>query len=1852
MLLIPEYTISELIYTGTKSIVYRGNRNYDKKAVVIKVTKDKYPTPTYLAKFKHQYEIIKNLEITGVVKYLGIENYENRLALIMEDDKFECLKNVIPKIYGNLDFFLKIAVQLSEILNDLHHNNIIHKDIKPANIIINSIKEQVKIIDFSSASLLSKEKPTISDPSLLEGTLAYMAPEQTGRMNRLIDYRTDFYSLGVTFYEILTGQLPYQTTEAMELVHCHIAKQAVPPVILVPDIPPMISSIVMKLLAKTAEDRYQSAFGLKADLEQCLAYWKTGNIPNFPLGVHDLSSHLLIPQKLYGREAEVAQLLAAFERVSSGAHELILVTGCSGCGKSALVNEIHKSITQRRGYFISGKFDQLQRNVPYAAFINAFQELIRQLLTETPQQLHVWKQKILNAVGFNGRILIDVIPELEYIIGSQPIVSSVGLTEIQNRFYFIFNNFIQVFTQKEHPLVLFLDDLQWADLESLKLIQILIDNSNIQSLLLIGAYRNNEMDAMHPLNQIIEDIQGNAIVSYIDVRELNITFLNQLLADTLKCQKEYSLPLAKLVFEKTHGNPFFLIQLLQEMNQENLIFLNDQLQCWEWNIKQIHNLKITDNVVELMVGKLKKLNQSTQHILKLAACIGSRFDLETLSFVNQKSQQATAFELWEALQVGLVTPLSDSYKIPLTLDQKSTDNSIVSSDAIAYEFLHDRVQQAAYSLISDDQKQEVHLKIGQLLLENTSLEEQENKIFDIVNHLNIGANLICQQSNRNKLAELNLIAGRKAKAATAYKSAIAYLNFGLKILESNTWKTQYNLTLALYQEAAEIEYITTNFQQAVQLCDIALNQGKTILDKIPLYNLKIKINIAKNEVQKALDTGLKVLSLLSISLHQAPQQTLVIEDLIKLPEMKDVYKIAAMQILITIQPPSSFGDTLLSLPIIYTMLELCIRYGNSPCSAYVYAMYSVILCARSLNIDTAYQFGQLALQVLDKFQAKAFKCKAIVALCLNVIHRKEHTKNTLEVLRQAVQNGLEVGDVEFACHAAMYYCQHLFFAGETLQSVVRKHSEYIDLIIKYDQKHQLYLAQIDKQLVINLIEESSHKDSLIGKSFNELKMLPFFKKTSNIIAIFFIYFAKILLAYLFKKYQKSIENAREAEKYIGHTLTMIVFIEYKFYYSLALLAHYSFVNVREQKKYLGIVVDNQEKIEHWAHYAPMNYQHKYDLIVAEKARVIEETLTAMEYYDRAIASAKEQGYIQVEAIACERAAEFYLSLGRKKIARMYMIDAYYNYFRWGAIAKVRDLETNYPEFFSHRTMNQTGDESSSIISLTTDKIQALDLATVTKASQALATETNLTNLLEQLIRILIENAGAKTGFLILAKNEQLFIEASSSVEQNNVSVMQSTSIETNPDISVAIINYVNRTRETVVLNNALFEGRFTNDPYIIKNQSKSILCTPIINQGRLVGIVFLENNLAIGAFTPKRLEILKLLSAQAAISIENTLLRNAEQNSAYEYHVGGSLPLGTPTYIVRQADRELYKALKSGRFCHILNSRQMGKSSLRVQIMQQLQTEGFACATVDISEIGHRQITLEQWYAGFIYVLVNSFNLTDKFNIRTWWHEHEFLSPVQRLGEFITKVLLEQISQNIVVFVDEIDSILSLKIELDDFFLLIRNCYNKRADHVKFRRLSFVLLGVATPGQFIQDKSRTPFNIGQAIQLKGFQLHEAQPLLQGLIGKVSNPQAVLKEVLFWTNGQPFLTQKLCKLICASSSPVPTNHEAEWVENLVRQQVIENWELQDEPEHLKTIRDRLCRHTEHNRIWHSKQHALLLMYQQILEQGKSVAVDTPEQTELLLSGLVVKQHGYLEVSNQIYKLIFDCSWVERMLVQYC
>ncbi|MBW4523385.1 MAG: AAA family ATPase [Scytolyngbya sp. HA4215-MV1] len=1503
MLSLPGYCITSCIYESANSLVYRGIRERDQQPLVFKVLKPHYPTPNELTRYWQEYEVTRSLHLEGVINVYGIETYQNTLVMFLEDFGGESLRHWLTERSLSLKKVLTLGVRLAEILGQVHQQQVIHKDVNPANIIWHPATGQLKLIDFGIASRITRETPALSSPSRLEGTLAYMSPEQTGRMNRSLDYRTDFYSLGVTLYELLTQQLPFAADDALELVHCHLAKHPLAPCDLTPTIPKAVSDIVMKLLAKTAENRYQSGRGLQLDLEHCFNQLQANQeIMAFPLAQQDYSDTFHIPQKLYGRERDVETMLTAFERVTakeptqptstqSSESALILIVGYSGIGKTRLVKEIYKPVTQRRGYFATGKFDQYQRDLPYSAFVSALSGWAEQLLTEPEDQLSQWRSQLLAALEPNAQIMVNVIPELALIIGQQPPVPELPPTEARNRFHRVFQQFIQVLAQPEHPLVVFLDDLQWVDMASLHLIQVLM-SATVPCFLLIGAYRDDEVSAADPLMQAIEAMQkAGATIQKIALSSLQKADVQSLLADTLKHSLEDVAPLSDLVMTKTDGNPFFVNEFLRTLYVEQLLTFDYSSNQWTWLIAAIQQLNITDNVVELLVTKLQRLAPSTQEALRRAASIGNHFDLQTLTFVLQTAgvlqepdPAATIALLKETVNLGFIIPCTDHYKrIELGLAQP--DDAL----RMVYKFAHDRIQQAAYSLTVPAERPAIHWQIGQEILQHTSIEQREQRLFDIVNQLNVGGEIFAQPDERETLVRLNLIAGQKAKASAAFTAAMTYLKTALAFLPQNYWHTEYALTLTLHSLAAEAAYLNGNLEQTEQFAATVLEHARTLFDKVKIYEVKIQAYSSQMQFLAALQVGLETLEALGVPLPASPtaadsQAALAettalltdrpIQSLIHLPQMTDEIAALSLRILTYIIAPSYQAAPPLFPLIILKMVNLSIRYGNHELSAFAYAAYANILNCVVFDLDRSYQFVELALQLLDQFHHPLLRCKTLFMANCSVRFCKIHLKETIQPLQEAYQLGIESGDIEFAGYSILHHCDHCFFVGMPLADLERKITGYIEALTQLKESTNTNALRVYHQTLLNLTKPTTHPTILVGEAYDEAQAVPLLQQANHHKGLFYLYFNKLLLSCYFQDADQAVENADQASRYPDGGRSNAVFPIFHFYDSLARLMQYPTVDSVQQAALWQRVVENQSKLQLWAQHAPMNNLHRWHLIEAERHRVLEEPVAAIADYDQAAELAKKHDYIHEKALVHERTALFYLEQGKAIVARAYLQEARYCYLKWGAIAKVQALEEAHTELFQQAGVPKAivTDPKASLITTTSTHAEALDLAMVIKASQALAGELNIEKLLKQLLTLVLQNAGAQTGTLLLATNETLQIEATGTADPAEIALQPSIPLAATTQVPIALIQYVARKQEPLILADASQEARFAADDYIQLQQPKSVLCLPIQGHGKLIGLLYLENNLTTDAFTPERIAILQVLTAQAAIALENARL--------------------------------------------------------------------------------------------------------------------------------------------------------------------------------------------------------------------------------------------------------------------------------------------------------------------------------------------------------------------------------------------
>ncbi|MEM9542315.1 MAG: AAA family ATPase, partial [Cyanobacteria bacterium P01_E01_bin.42] len=1526
---IADYQTIALIHESDRTLVYQGWNLENGESVVIKLMSSEYPSVNELVRFRNQYAIALNLDIEGIVKPYALERYGNRYGLIMEDIGGISLAQRKENL--SLSQFLNIAIQLAEILHQLHQNRIIHKDIKPANIIIQPETGRVKLIDFSISSLLPKETQSIQTPNILEGTLSYLSPEQTGRMNRGIDYRSDFYALGVTFYELLSGRLPFEYDDAMALIHAHIAQNPIPvnshqrcdpasvkdareraskPVISYP-IPKTLSDIVLKLMAKNAEERYQSGLGLKYDLEKCWSQWQeSGKIEEFALGERDISGRFLIPEKLYGREKEVQTLLEAFEGVSEGNSELLLVAGYSGVGKTAVVNEVHKPITEKRGYFIKGKFDQFQKNIPFSAFLQAFRDLMKQLLAESDAQLENWKQKILEAVGENGQVIIEVIPELETIIDKQPTVPQLEGNAAQNRFNLLFPKFMGVFMTQQHPLTMFIDDLQWADSASLALLKLLMKESGGGYLLVLGAYRDNEVFPAHPLMLTLGEIQKeNATMQTLTLAPLDEVNINRLVAETLLCPPELAAPLSELVYQKTRGNPFFTTQFLKGLHEDNWIVFDTEAGYWQCDLTRVQQLALTDDVVEFMVGRLQKLPEKTQKVLKLSACIGAEFDLVTLAVVCEESQERVAADLWLALQEDFVIPKSQTYKF-----FHGGEEEDIEEFTVEYRFLHDRVQQAAYSLIGKDQKQATHYRIGQQLLTKLSQREQEERLFDIINHLNFGKSLLNQVREQEELAELNLAAGQKAISATAYQAAIEYLETGINLLGKEAWINRYDLSLSLYRHLAEAQLSQTKYEELEQTIAIALQQVTSTIEQADFYGIQITQLTIQDKHKEAIEVGLIALKNLGIDIDPNNLSERVESELTSVRESMTGRSISSLLDLPATVKPSIQAMIKLLMAIdvsaymtsnfeLFTFVPLrviclSIQHGNITESIKAYSNYGINLVLQG-QYQRAYEWGDVAMQLSYKFNSKDARCKAGCILSGFIMPWTRSLKESIKISYESYVAGLESGEIQFANYNLMGNITHRLFQGENLAAVAVDIEKY-QLVGNKAQNEAMQVAFGATQVFITRLCQDQDDDITL-----EIDKKVAFIEASQVWAwIFFYYVLMMQFSCLTEDYEVGLNYITKAEPLLQTVVGNFYLTFYYYYGSLISLKLYSSMSEQEQSHAWQQIESNQQQFKIWSDSCSENFLHKYLLVEAEKCRCLGQKLEAIELYDRAIAAAKANEYIQDEALANELTAKFYLNWGldsaqpnsKEKFAALYMQEAYYCYAQWGAKAKTNDLEQRYPQLLKpilqqERSALSSGTNIATIISNSHSKTSTatnisniLDFSSLLKASQTLSGEIELEKLISTLMNIILENAGATKGALLLIDETGLTVEAIANrtdAEQGLQwdSINRSIPLDNYADLPIGLINYVRRTTETALFDAKTAQTQFAADNYLIRFSPQSLLCLPLLERGNLIGILYLENRLTANVFTRDRIELLDALCAQATISLNNARLYQQAQGA-------------------------------------------------------------------------------------------------------------------------------------------------------------------------------------------------------------------------------------------------------------------------------------------------------------------------------------------------------------------------------------
>ncbi|KAA0992129.1 hybrid sensor histidine kinase/response regulator [Dyadobacter aurulentus] len=1467
MTTIQEYRITNELHQEFNKTLVRAVDAATGKTVVLKITPFHGVLDSASQEFDQEFAFGSSYAFSRILNYNRMVRPENYLVLEMDDFTGCSLQTFLAGKPMSIPSALSIALSLTQTVEELQYHEIAHPDLRPAHFLINTENFQTRLTDLSGAMRADQ----VSDPASGNTSLAalqYMSPEQSGLMDILVDFRSDYYHLGVMFYQLFTGVPPFETSDPNELVHAHMARSAAFPSDVNPAIPRAVSDIILKLLSKKPSERYQTTRGIRCDLAACQAgLQKNTDALNFQIGMHDMAGQFSLAPKLYGRDPELDMLLEAFERISSR-NEMVLVSGNSGIGKSSLIRELQKRVEPRGVLFVTGKFDQYLQNIPFEAVIQSFKELVCKI---SSGNVTYWKAQILDAVGQFGQIITDVIPELERIIGSQPAVEALTPIEAQNRFVNVFTRFINVFTKKEHPLVIFLDDLHWADASSLRFLSRITYSVEGSNLLIIGTYRDNELSENHILKVTLNDLDATASnLSQLTLCPLQSADITELISDTFSCPPKIAAPLADIVITRTLGNPFFVSETIKELVSNGLVTYNSQRQKWLWDQEELTGYALSGSSQQLLTAKINNLPAPTRQALITASCIGSDFDLVMLSALTDKTPQEAMEDLAEAVTENLVRLSSE----------RENEHSFLAKKR--YCFVHDQVQQAAYNLLSAAARDEMHLNIGYFLLERLSATERFAQLFEIVNHINHHAADFTLSGERYKIAELNLEAGKKARSSAAYSVAMAYFRIGQGLLIEEDWAHQYELAFNLHLHYAESAYLAGDPVTCMEISAGALHHTKSMAHKIELYYIQIQSLILNQEPGDAISLSLKVLEELGITFPSKAGMLHIlsgylkskwlmrgrkIEELENLPKMVDPGKLAAMRILqnITATVFSSIPD--LYPVMVLKMVELSVKEGIAPESAITFATYGAIVNAIETNNEANYRYGNLALKLADKTENSAARARTL--LIYNIVNRSsgEHMNEALEPLRKSYETGIEMGDIEYCAYASSSYSFHLLLSGKNLHWVKHEMIRYNELPRSLSKGVISHHNEPLIQIVANLLGENADPVALAGSYFDEGDSFSGILALKDKSRMFACFAYKMILAYLSGAYEKGIVHARQTGPFAGNVRGTMFEPLFSFFFGLTNIAVYK--TNRRVSGYLKAAVKQRDKLRKFSRQVPVNFEHRYCLLEAELYALKGNTQQASDFYDKAIKTSHENGHMHEAALANELCGKYWYEKGLKKMALTYLRAALDGYREWGCVLKEQQLLADFPEI-AQVNLEQSGKTASkggageSIVS-------TLDLATLMKASTAISSEVVFGKLMEKLMQFAIENAGAQSGYFILDWGGELFIEARRSVI-DEFSDIRKLRLADSDQVPATIIEHVFHSKSDVVLHDALASEIFKNDPVVAKREIRSALCIPALNQGKLVGVLYLENNLATAVFTNERTQLLKLLSGQIAVSIENAIL--------------------------------------------------------------------------------------------------------------------------------------------------------------------------------------------------------------------------------------------------------------------------------------------------------------------------------------------------------------------------------------------
>jgi len=1472
-----------LIHEGPEFIVYKETRSEFSAPLVIKQIKNKEAPGDLFVQLKNELEQTHDLNIPGIRKAIRLENIDEKQGLLLEYVDGVTLKEIFRTRDFSLTEILKIALKIAHIVGEIHQQQLIHKDLNCKNIIVSNDLETVTIIDFGIATRFNLKSDYAINPEGLEGSLAYISPEQTGRMNRAVDARSDLYSLGVVFYELLTGHLPFEAVDPAEYVYCHIARKPVPPSDINTTIPVILSGLVMKLLEKNAENRYQSAFGVKYDLEIILSQLqKRGHADNFPLAQHDYTGRFQISNRLYGREKEVQCLYEAFQHSLEGTLQSVLVCGFSGIGKTSLIHEIHQPVTGSHGFFLEGKFGQFQRNIPYQAFIHAFSIYIKHFLTRDESLLAEWKINLSDALGENLVLLFSLIPELGLLFNGSGETATPSPAESQSQFNYSIIRFIRLIATRENPVVLFLDDMQWSDLASLDLLKDILTDTSIRYFTLIISYRDNEVPADHPLAVTLNEIrEENIQLRQIRLKGLEIPDITQLLADSFTETPEQVQHLAGIVHHKTEGNPFFINEFLKALYANDSVSWDPVNNKWKWKLETIREMSVTENVVHFLVQKIRRFPAEALSMLQKASCIGQKFSIRNLSGITGMPVDAVLDMLNLAIREGYVIPVHNKSS------RNQMEEALPFSEAT---FSHDRFLQVIHSMLTEQERREIHHAIGIWILENSG---EDPDIFELVSHLNESHVFISKPENKNKLSHLNYEAGLKAKNANAYEEALHYFRVAVTLLSTEAWEKDFNYAFMLSLARAEAEYINLNVNEADQLFDGLMARARNKLEKGYVYERKLLLACTLGKYPEAIRLAREALKLFNINLPRTKAgkylsvvkniilmkwrfRNVEAEDLLKLPEVKkEEEKLVTRLFSLTISPVYFSNDFEAYFATFLSLVNYTIVRGNSISSPHIFVTYAIIENHFFQHYRRAYEFGKVCLELNRRNFSSKVRGQLTANLAGGIYHWVMPLRDTFPEFYTGYKNSLEAGDYNYLSININQHIATQIRSGRNLKHILEEFEGFRDWIekpndVKMVWEFNLYMFCLHELIDGKDTEETAQFEEAFVRHNREVKF-----------NLGYFYTARSRYYFIQNEYDRLYTMARSAFRHLLFIEASPSHADAVFYYSMAAIMSFpAFSPVKKQliKRRLR---KNIKQFEKWEFHCPANFSAQLFLIRSGYARISNNITEAINYCQKAAQAAKLNQLTQLEAIASEYMGNLCLENNLRKEADQYLQRALHLYARWGATTKVNQLKRMHVSL-------QNIDTRETVTSTFTGRVdeketyrfssENIDLASVIKASTTIAGEVRLDQLISKMMKILIENAGAERGCLILEKGELKKDKIQLDGTSGDFDVFIGIPADAQETLPLSVINYVHRTREEVVADEAVSDFRFSKDIYVQKRKPLSMLCMPILHQNKFSGMLYLENNLATGAFTKDRISMLHLLSGQIAVSINNSILyENLEQ---------------------------------------------------------------------------------------------------------------------------------------------------------------------------------------------------------------------------------------------------------------------------------------------------------------------------------------------------------------------------------------